>query len=412
MKKHQAFLFLFIFIFSLETLAQLIEWNPPEIVQEKLYRKNRRVLLFSGTAKPGMQIRIRDNKVKMTFSGGNVRWARIPQKHRVQFPLIADETGYFSFQLYLPTTDVEIPLEIFRSGKWLPYRFTFEVPEQGPVDDFKFIEESYKVRQDEQNIKVEDFLGDYDKQQDQGQVVNDREEWKSWVTGKVIFWGGLGLSYYSYSEDPTPGDDLGTMSGVGFPMFEIGGEYRWAPDWKVDVGYINRMADVDPDGNYALQNNDFSWSEIRGNVTYYPDFGESETSRWGFLGGLRIHDIPYFKQTGTGQYRVFSNSLIFLNLGISYETMRKNNWNYEAAASLLYSVMEDDEFDVDSAYGVQAGFTMVKEIIPALHIGGKIDMNWLKMDTSHKLLPIPTTTVKADVSAWNLTPSVLVKAEF
>lgn len=412
MKKHQVFLFLFFFIFSFNSYAQKIDWNQPEVVPEKLQRNNRRVLLFSGVTRQGTQIRIRDNKVKMIFSSSNVRWARIPQKHRVQFPVIANETGYFSFHLYLPTTAVEIPLEIFSKGKWIPYRFSFEVPTTGQAEDFKFIEESYKIRRDEENVKVEDILGDYDRQSDMGQVVNDRDEWKSWVTKKVIVWGGLGLSYYSFSEKPTPGDDLGTISGVGFPMFEIGGEYRWAADWKADLGYINRMADIDPDGGYSLQNTDFSWAEIRGNVTYYPDFGESETSRWGFLGGLRIHDFPFLKQVGASQYRVYSNSITFISAGISYETMRKQQWNYEASASLMYPVVVDDEFDVDSAIGFHAGFNMVKEIIPALYLGGKLDMNYIQMEATHKLVPIPTTTVNADVTAWHLTPSVLVKAEF
>lgn len=412
MKKHPAIIFFLFFLFSFQIFAQNIQWNQPEVVPEKLYRKNRRVLFFSGTTSQGTQIRIRDNKVKMIFSEKNVRWARIPQRHAVQFPLIANETGYFSFQLYLPTTPVEIPLEIFRGGKWVPYRFSFEVPTEGNVDDFKFIEESYKIRKDEENIKVEEFLGEYDKQQDQGQIVNDREEWKSWVTGKVVFWGGLGLNYYSYKEELSPGANLGTMSGVGFPMFEIGGEYRWTQNWKFDLGYINRAATAKADAGLSYQNTGFNWTEIRGNATYYPAFGESENSRWGFLGGLRMHDIPYFKQVGATQYRIYSNSLTFISLGMSYETMRKNAWNIDATASFLYPVIVGNEFKVNSAYGLHAGFTMLKEIIPALHLGGKLDMNWVNMKTTHSRPALPVLDVSAPVNAWHLTPSFLVKAEF
>ena len=119
----------------------------------------------------------------------------------MQFPLIANESGYFSFELYLPTVPVEIPIEIFRSGKWIPYRFSFEVPKDGAADDFKFVEESFKVRKDEENVKVEDFLAEYDRGEDMGQVVNDRGEWKSWVIGKVFVWGSLGFSMMSLSQD-------------------------------------------------------------------------------------------------------------------------------------------------------------------------------------------------------------------
>lgn len=411
MRKHQALIFCLFFAFSAQSMAQMIQWNQPEVVPEKLARANRRVLLLSGTAKPGTQIRIRDNKVKMYFPENRVRWARIPQKHRVQFPVIANEKGYFSFNLYLPTTGVEIPLEIFKGGKWVPYRFSFEVPQDGTAEDFKFIEDSYKVHDDEQNIKVEDFLGEYDKKQDQGLIVGDRDEWKSWVTGKVLFWGSLGLSYYSMTENPSFGPSPGTISGVGFPAFEIGGEYRWDPQWKVDLSYIGRMANIKSNGAYTLQNTNFNWSEVRGNLSYFPTKLESETARWGVLGSLRMQDLPYLKQTGPASYRLYTNSVTFVAVGGIYETMRKEGWNYDVTAAFLYPAIVGSEFKVNSGFGFQAGFSMLKEIIPALHLGGKVDANWMQFKTeSHP--PALSQAISADLKLWNITPSFLVKAEF
>jgi hypothetical protein len=411
----QKFLFLLTFFFVSTVFAQNIQWNQPEVVQEKLARANRRVLNFSGTAKPGTQIRVRDNKVKMIFSKSNVRWARLPQKHRVQFPVIASETGYFSFQLYLPTTDVEIPLEVFIKGKWVPYKFSFEVPEEGAADSFKFIEDSFKYKTEEQNINVEDFLSEYDKASDQGQVVNDRGEWKSWSTGKVLVWGSLGGMYYNLDQTVTStvgtADDLGTFGGFVFPAWEIGGEYRWSEQWKIDGAYINRAGNADADGNYIMQNTDFNWTEFRLNLSYFSKDWEGKDARFGFKGGLQMHDIPFVKRSGTLQYRVFNNTMTFLTAGATYETMHMKDWNYDITAQFIYPVLVDDEFDVDSAYGLFLNFSMMKEIIPALFLGGKVDVHWINMEVTHRELSTPGD-VSAEAMLWHFTPSFVLKAEF
>lgn len=405
-------LFTCVFIFSIESYAQSIQWNQPEVVPEKLYRNNRRVLRFSGTASPGTQVRVRENKVKMIFSKTNVRWARIPQKHKVQFPVIASETGYLSFDLYLPTTAVEIPLEIFRNGKWIAYRFAFDVPDTGKADDFEFNEESFRTRRDEDNAKIEDFLSEYDKREDVGQVVNDRGEWKSWVTGKFIVWGSLGLMYSSMSQDLSPGGDLGTMSSASFPTWEIGGEWRWNPQWKGEISYTNRAGSADPDGSYTLQNNDFNWTQFTAQGTYSPKSLEGSSSRWGIKGGVQMHDLPFAKQTSVNGYRIFTNSVTYLTIGGNYETMATKGWNIDANALFMYPVMADNEFDIDSGYGLNANFGMFKEIVPALYLGGKVDFHWLTMETTSNSLTLIGQKVTGDLNLMQLTPSFVLRAEF
>lgn len=418
MLKHLG-LFVCLLFFSADAFSsQAILWNQPEVIPEKLARNNRRVLRLTGTTTPGMQIRIRDNKVKMIFNKSRVRWARIPQKHRVQFPLIASDTGYFSFELYLPTTAVEVPIEIYRNGKWIPYRFSFDVPQEGAAEDFKFVEESFKVRKDEDNVKVEDFLSEYDKTEDVGQVVNDRGEWKSWSTGKVMVWGSLGFMYYSLEQEsssgPTPvvGDDLGTFGGVSFPAWEIGGEWRWNPQWKVDLAYMNRAGEAEEDGAYTMQNTNFNWTEFRANATYYPVSFEKPTYRYGFKGGLHFHDVPYVKRVGASQYRVFNNNMTFLAAGVNFETMRVKEWNFDGSAMVIYPVVVDDDFDLDSGYGLNLTVSIMKELIPALSIGGKIDMHWLNMEFNHPEESLPTNKVTTDMTLWHITPSFILKAEF
>ncbi|MBY0384329.1 hypothetical protein K2X05_04145 [bacterium] len=411
----KSFSILFISLLVLEASAQSLQWNQPEVVPEKLARANRRVLRFSGTAKVGTQIRVRDNKVKMIFNTTKVRWARIPQKHRVQFPVIANDTGYFSFELYLPTVPVEIPLELFKGGKWVPYRFSFEVPESGAADDFKFVEESFKIRKDEENVKIEDFLAEYDSDEDRGQVVNDRGEWKSWVTGKVIVWGSLGFSYMTLEQTLTsnpPPDELGTFGGMSFPYWEVGGEYRWNAQWKVDLAYMNRPGEAKEDGAYIMQSTDMEWSELRANLSYFPFSWEKETYRLGFKGGISRHDLPFVKRTGVGNYRVFSNDAIFLAAGASFETMRAKAWNFDASAQFLYPVTSGGEFDMSSSYGLNMNLAIFKEIIPALSLGGKVDFSWLTFEADHPEITLPTSTVTSDTTLWQFTPSFLLKAEF
>lgn len=413
MSRHLWILFFCISIFSVESYAQSIQWNQPEVVPEKLVRDKRRVLRFSGTSRPGTQVRVRDNKVKMIFSKNNIRWARIPTKHRVQFPVIASETGYLSFELYLPTTAVEIPLEVFRNGKWVPYRMSFDVPESGKADQFTFLEESFKTRRDEENVKVEDLLSEYDRAEDRGQIVNsgDRSEWKSWVTGKFFVWGSLGFMYYNLDQTLSPGFELGTMGGLSFPTWEIGAEYRWNTMWKAELSYINRAGDAEADGAYTLQNSDFNWTELRGQVAYFPVSWEKETHRLGIKGGLQMHEVPFIKQTNTNTARIYNNSMTFVSIGAAYETMNREGWNYDASALFLYPVLVDDDFDADSAYGLNLNFSMLKEIIPALYLGGKADFHYMTMDTTHKAIG-GATTVNADLTLWQLTPSFILKAEF
>ncbi len=412
------FLFFFSILFiQIEAQAQSIQWNKPEVVPEKLARPNRRVLRFSGSAKAGTQLRVRDNKVKMIFNNKKVRWARIPQKHRVQFPVIASDTGYFSFQLYLPTVPVEIPLELFKGGKWVPYRLSFEVPEAGEADEFKFVEESFKVRKDEENVKIEDFLAEYDSDEDRGQVVNDRGDWKSWVTGKVILWGGLGFTYSSLEQTLTttsasPPDALGTFGGMSFPYWEVGAEYRWNANWKADIAYMNRPGDADADGAYQMQSTELEWSELRANGTFFPFTWERETYRLGFKASIQRHDLPFVKRVAAQAYRVFGNDVIYLGAGAAFETMRAKEWNFDGSALFLYPVSVDNEFDMESSYGLNFSFSVFKEIIPALMLGGKIDMQYLTFEAQHPEIASPTETVTSDTTLWHLTPSFLIKTEF
>jgi hypothetical protein len=408
--------FIFLTLFSTaESSAQNIQWNQPEVVAEKLARDNRRVLHFSGTAKAGTQLRVRENKVKMIFNAKKIRWARIPQKHRVQFPVIASDTGYFSFRLYLPTVAVEIPLEIFRGGKWVPYRFSFEVPDTGSADDFKFVEESFKIRKDEDGAKIEDFLSEYDSDEDRGMIVNDRSEWKSWVTGKVIVWGSLGFTYSTLEQEISASstDDLGSFGGLDFPYWELGGEYRWNEHWKVDLAFMNRPGNAEADGAYTLQNEDMNWTELRANLSYFPLTWESEKYRLGFKGGIQRHDLPIVKRTGFGVYRVFSNDVLFVAAGVGFETMKAKEWNFDASAQLIYPVSVGGEFNESAMYGFNMNIAMFKELIPALSLGGKVDFSWLTFeaqypDTSGPALP----DAVADVTLWQITPSFLLKAEF
>lgn len=395
-------------LLSSEALAAVnIRWEQPEVIPEALVRPNRRVLRFSGVTKPGTQVRVRDNKVKMIFSGGTIRWAHIPKKHRVQFPVIASETGFFSFDLYLPTTAVEIPLEIFSEGRWKPYAFSFDVPNEGQADRFDF-KESFKIRDEG---PVEDFLAEYDRAKDRGQVV-DRDNRKSWVSEKIAAWVGIGFTYASLSQDMSTNLLLtppGTLSDVGFPSGEIGGVFNLNQDWAFELSYLIRNAEMSEDGNYVLQNKDFEWNELRFDVVYHPAFLSKGSSRFGVIAGLHRHDLPYLSPAGVNEYRLFGNSVTFVSAGGSYEVIKDGGWNFDARLMLLYPALVGDSFDIDTGYGLYAGFKVLKELIPAFYLGGKVDMHWLQIEHSFNYLGTP---IQADMNLWHISPSVILKTEF
>jgi hypothetical protein len=181
---------------SVTALAR-IRWQEPEVVPEKLTRRDRRVIRFSGETRPGALIRVRKNRVKMYPQDGEPRLAQLPQKNRVQFPVSSGDSGSFTFDLYLPTWAVEIPLEVKeRGGQWTPYTLNFRVPEEGKADDFQAIEESFKA-QDERMDRAEMDYSFYSRKEDRGQVILDRMGEKASPPSPVEVWAGAGISYFS-----------------------------------------------------------------------------------------------------------------------------------------------------------------------------------------------------------------------
>ncbi len=177
-------------------------------------------------------------------------------------------------------------------------------------------------------------------------------------------------------------------------------------------GLYQQSGTAEADGAYTMQNEDFNWTEFRLNASYYNSKWEKFNGRFGLKGGVQMHDIPFVKRVGNDQYRIYNNSMTFLAAGAVFETMNVKDWNYDLSAMVIYPVMVDDEFDVDTAYGFYVNFSLLKEVIPALYLGGKVDLHWINMSVTHPELTIPGDTVQADVSLWHLTPSFLIKAEF
>src|SRR5690606_36218771 len=97
------------------------------------------------------------------------------------------------FDLYLPTVAVEIPVEVYREGKWVPYSLNFRVPDEGAANDFQAVEESFQVPQDEPSEI--DKTNYYSEKKDKGQYVCDRDRDIVADKSPVEVYGGAGLSY-------------------------------------------------------------------------------------------------------------------------------------------------------------------------------------------------------------------------
>lgn len=387
-----------------------IQWEKPEVVPEALTRKNRRVLKFSGITKTGTQIRVRKNKVKMIFPSG-ARWARIPKKHRVQFPVIASETGFFSFDLYLPTTPVEIPLEIFYKGRWRNYEFNFDVPESGEAERFDFAE-SFKEDLDTSPV-VDDLVQEYDRKLDRGMVVNEESRKRS---SPFAVRGALGFTYVNlwttYQSNNLSIADTGDLSDLGFPFLQLGFEYEANKDWLFSFDYLTRQATMSADGNYALENKDFEWNELRFNVEYKSSF----LKRVGWMGswvfGLHQHDLPYLLAISSppnASYRLASNDITFLAGGVHYSQLVKKDWVWAWRAMFLYSMLDGSDYDVDTGFGASFQVSYTREVLDGLVMGGQVELHWISIENE---IRTGGGNISGDLTLWHLSPTFVIRNEF
>lgn len=396
-----------LFLICWEAQAQ-VEWSEPEVVPEKLVRNNRRVLRFRGSTEPGGQIRIRKNRVKLYLDSGKSRWAQIPQKNSIQFPVVADGNGEFTFDLYLPTVAVEIPVEVYKGGKWIPYSLNFRVPDEGAANDFQAVEESFRATEDEPSEI--DKTNYYSEQKDKGQYIRDRERDIVASKSPVEVYGGGGLSYFSTTvKTPNAGVDV-SESTIIIPSWKLGVNWDVKQNWRAIAALRSSSGSIDVAG-FGINGAAFNWLEFQLGGQYFMDSLRFGGGRLGLDFGFGLQSLPLFRERSLADASksFFDNDVYAFHLGLQYETDREGkDWPYEFYARYFYPLSSGDAFDIKSSFPMlfEFGGGLRKQITPGLALGVYGQMEWFSMEVSY------LNTGATDLSLMLFTVDVRLIANF
>ncbi len=370
-----------------------VTWSEPEVVPEKLVRKNRRVLRFTGQTEPGARVRIRNNKIKLYLETGGTRWARIPQKHTVQFPLTVDSSGFFTFDLYLPTVAVEIPIQVMENKVWKTTNLNFRVPDSGKANDFAAMEESFKDHGDQGGMTgIEKDDNYYSSKRDQGQIIQDRLGKKGYDDSRFKVWGGIGISYFSNSVSHSgvgfPNGGISTSgSSLVLPAFAGGFDWDYSPKFLVQGAIRSVSGSTDDIGSgLVVTGNNFSWLQGQANVVWFSDHLKMSKGRLGLDVGFQLQSLPFFKERqGQAALTYFDNSVYNFHVGLMYQKKNNKIWNYEFYGRYLYPIMTGDAFDLDSSFPMmfEFGGGLKRPLTKGLGLGIFSQVNYFSSDAKY-----------------------------
>lgn len=382
------FLVSLLFLVAWNSNAQ-VKWNEPEVVPEKLTRKNRRVLRFSGTTKPETQVRIRRNRIKLYLDNGKSRWAKIPQKNRVQFPVQTDGDGEFSFELYLPTVAVELPVEVRTKKGWVPYNLNFRVPNSGKANNFEAVKRSFMANDDDSGVDLDKSDNYYSAKNDKGMLIRDREGRELYKNSKIEAWGGLGFSFFDTSVSIPAANQNRSGSSLVLPSFAIGVDYKLYSNILLRGTVRSASGSTDDIGDDNLvTGKDFNWLQGQVSVLWYAETVKfTKKGRWAFDLGLQLQQLPYFRERpgGLANLTYFDSSTYNLHVGLAYQRFKNREWGYEFYGRYLYPVTSGDTFDIESGFPLffEFGGGVRRPLTPGMSLGIYSQLNYFSSDVSY-----------------------------
>ncbi len=367
--KKSFFLIPFFLLFVLEAKAQ-IKWGEPKVVNEHLLRKNRRVLRFSGLTKPKARIRIRNNRIKITLDNGKTRTVSIPKKNAIQFPTLADKSGAFSFDLYLPTTFIQIPVEVKRGKNWKLSLLKFRVPEKGSANDLQSIEESF-AKDQISDQEIEGIVSDIESDKshytraNEGMVIRDRHERKPVEKMALRLWAGLGTSYFltNVASSRAQYDESGT--DLVLPSWRVGGDWDFSEEFHFRANLYQGSGTTDDIGSQITAARSFVWYEFQTSVIWFSKIlSFLKTQNLGLDLGFKYQSLPFFRQRCEEDrngdfichFSYFDSSIYSLYFGLFYKN-KFGKWDYETYGRYVYPVMlDEDAFEIDSLLPINYEF--------------------------------------------------------
>lgn len=337
-----------------------IRWNEPKVLNVKLPRSDRKVIHFSGKTTPNAIVRIRKNKVKLYLDNGQSRWAPIPQKDKVQFPITAAGDGHFEFNLYLPTVAVELPMQVKSGRRWKTQSLNYRVPGGSKANSFQAMEDSFRAT-DEEIKKIDRNDNYYSRKNDSGLILQDREGKQGYDDSKIEAWGGLGFSYFDLSEDSSSSG--GSVSSKGsslvIPTFRFGVDWEFSKAilFKGAVRSTSGSTDDITGGSATVTGKDFNWLEAQAGAVWFAKFLNSKKGRLGLDLGLQLQKLPFFRErSGFINYAYFDNSLYNLHVGAYFQKKNPKGWGYEVYGRYLYPFSAGSAFDLNSSFPLMFEF--------------------------------------------------------
>lgn len=386
--------------------AQAVEFNEPEVVPENLARANRRVLRFSGSAEPGAKFRVKEGKIKIMYPSGQSKIANLPQKNKNQFPMVAGDAGEFSFDLYLPTSHVVVPMEIYRNGGWVTYNLNIKVPTEGAAYDFQAIEETIS-----QAPSADD--GEPHTEETVEQLYKDKTKSgrESIITGVFDVWVGLGLNYYMNGvQTPLDGNLDGSFSGLNVPLFDVGTNVFVAEEWRADLSgqFVSVSYPASTDLTMPAANG--NWFLVNLGGSYRPQSFLGSLGQWGIDFGISYNQIPYLKlrEISFANHVIANDSVKSVYAGVSLDTQTEM-WDCSAFARISYPVLGGGTVSLDGlGYGLQLEGGAYYKMYRGLHFGLFGDFIWNNYKTKYTL----GTTYPTDYDLKMLNMSFRIKTSF
>ncbi len=409
--------FLIILMFSAPVMAQ-VRWKEPQVLKVRLRKAHRKIVRFAGKTKPNAVVRIRSNKIKLYLDSGQSRWVEIPQKDRVQFPMTADGKGEFSFQLYLPTTAIEIPVQVKANSKWLLTNINYRVPGGGFADDFRATEASFRAT-DEKISRLDQDDNYYSRKNDKGMIIQDRGGKEGYDNSKLEAWAGLGFSYFRTSIDSTGIVNVSASDGtLVLPTFRIGADWEYSDKilLKAAIRSTSGSTDDITGGSADVTGKDFSWLGVQAAGVWFMDQLKIKKGRLGLDLGFQLQQVPFFRERPDfANYSYFDNSVYNLHIGVFYDKKadRPEAMGYEMYARYLYPISTGDAFDMNTSFPLmfEFGGGVKKKITQGLAFGVFGQMQYYSMSVKYGNTS-PTREYEVDLSLALLTIDARVIADF
>lgn len=267
-----------------------------------------------------------------------------PSEQIKETEFIADATGLFSVELWLPEKKVILPIKI--------------VPESSDFEP-----QNYQVNL---NIKGADILLTSNKYYESGPEERTRFD----------LWFGMGYNYLSY-EQTSPsvhkGLSFNSLSGPSY-FFKLG-------IWLTNVSNLELSIKSSPGETQATSAIDlvtarYSWDVYELEFTQFPEnwktyFYDQIYSQLGYGAGIQYHIVPFVTRTGAdfNDFEVTENNIAMVSLGGYNKIFFTADWELELYLIYQHPVLVGSVFNLTPKYAMEGSIGGIYHGLKTLQMG-------------------------------------------